>query len=306
MCAAFALEAVEKRYGRSVALCGLSFRAERGESLALVGPNGAGKSTALKCLAGLVRPDAGRALLGGRDARSTEARRVLGYLPERPRYEERCSGEELLRREGRLHALERAARRRRARDLLERVGLPPEVAVRPVGTYSKGERARLGLALSLVGDPQVLLLDEPTDGLDLIGRRAVRTLLQELRADGRSLLLNSHSLVEVEACCERVIVLRSGREVAQGSPEALRARGPQRWLLRLTAPPAPQVRERICEGLELLETDGPVLRFAVEDPALVDGAIDRARSAGLGIRELRPEGGLEEALADILAGGFPA
>src|SRR5581483_1247197 len=184
------------------ALKGISFEIRPGELMGLLGPNGAGKTTTVKILSGLVAPTSGRAQLLGGAAGEPGARSQLGYLPERASWPEHLTGIECLEREGRIYGLSRDERKKRMERDVARVRL--EVAKRKVGTYSKGERARLGLALALLPDPKVLLLDEPTDGLDPLGRREVRDLLVELKKEGRAILLNSHLLSEAELCCDHV------------------------------------------------------------------------------------------------------
>jgi ABC-2 type transport system ATP-binding protein len=240
MTPAFQAIDLTKRYGRGgpEALRGVTLQGEPGELLGLLGPNGAGKTTTVKCLVGLVRPTSGRALIGGLDASSPEARRALGYLPEAPAFAAHLTAAELLDREGQLLGLPRAERRGRTATLLDRTGLTDQVWSRRVGTYSKGERARLGLALALMGDPAVLLLDEPTDGLDPVGRKDVRDLLRALREEGRAVMLNSHLLAEVEACCDRVIIIKAGKVLAQGRTDELLAGGGKGavYRARLAAP----------------------------------------------------------------------
>ncbi len=306
MAMAFELRDVSKRYGRRVeALRGVSLAGAPGEVVGLLGPNGAGKSTAVKCLAGLVRPDAGEARIGGEDARRPAARRALGYMPERPAYPEYCTAAEVLDLEGRLLGLSRAERRARTARLLDRVGLTDAVYRRRVRTYSKGERARLGVAVALMGEPAVALFDEPTDGLDPVGRKAVRELLLELRREGRAVLLNSHLLTEVEATCDRVVILKAGQVVAAGPREALQANRRAVYRVRLAAPPDEALVDTIgglavaarCEGAELMVT--------LERPEEIDWVVDFLREQDASIRELRAETTLEEVFLDLV-GAAPA
>jgi ABC-2 type transport system ATP-binding protein len=216
--AALAVRGLAKRYGRVEALGGVDLDVEEGELVGLLGPNGAGKSTLTKIACGLVRPSSGRAEVSGAPAGSLAARRRLGYLAELFRFPGWTSAEELLLLHQRLTGSEGGAAERT--DLLELVGLA-DARTRRVEAMSKGMQQRLGIAQALVGAPRVLLLDEPTSALDPVGRRVVRTLLEELRRRGVSVLLNSHLLSEVELVCDRVVILLGGKVVAAGSPAEL-------------------------------------------------------------------------------------
>jgi ABC-2 type transport system ATP-binding protein len=212
-----------KRYGSTVALAGVDLEVEQGELVGLLGPNGAGKSTLVKIACGLVRPSRGSAEICGEPAGSLAARSTLGYLAELFRYPGWASAEEVLELHQRL-ARSGGGERERL-ELLDLVGLP-EARTRRVEAMSKGMQQRLGIAQALIGSPRVLLLDEPTSALDPGGRRAVRALLEELRARGLAVLLNSHLLSEIELVCDRVVIISNGRVVSAGSPaELARPRG---------------------------------------------------------------------------------
>jgi ABC-2 type transport system ATP-binding protein len=211
-----------KRYGSVVALEGIDLTVEPGELVGLVGANGAGKSTLMKIACGLVRPSTGTARIFGAHSDTREARRTLGYLAELFRFPGWCTGSEVLRLHQRLS--NSGGDRRERYELLELVGLS-DAANRRVEEMSKGMQQRLGIAQALVGEPKLLLLDEPTSALDPAGRRAIRTLLQELRARGIAVLLNSHLLGEVERVCDRVVILAGGKVVTAGRPDELTTRG---------------------------------------------------------------------------------
>lgn len=216
--AALKCRALRKSYRRTRALGGVDLEVGKGELVGLVGPNGAGKSTLIKIACGLVRPDAGEAMVLGSPAGSVAARRALGYLAELFRFPAWLQATELLALHQRLSGSDGGAAERA--ELLELVGLSG-VARRRIGEMSKGMQQRLGLAQALVGSPPLLLLDEPTSALDPAGRRAVRDLLGALKERGTAVLLNSHLLGEVELVCDRVAILLDGRIVAQGSPAEL-------------------------------------------------------------------------------------
>jgi ABC-2 type transport system ATP-binding protein len=215
---AIVARALAKRYGRVDALADLTLRVERGECLGFLGPNGAGKSTAVKILIGLVRATGGDAELLGRPAGDRRTRARIGYLPELFRYPDWLAAREVLRFHARLMRLGDAAR---AIDLvLDEVGLRLRAGDR-VGTYSKGMQQRLGLAVALLGEPEIVFLDEPTSALDPVGRSDVRALIERLRARNTTVFLNSHLLGEVERVCDRVCVVDRGRVVAEGTVDAL-------------------------------------------------------------------------------------
>jgi ABC-2 type transport system ATP-binding protein len=207
-----------KRYGSVEALGGVDLEVGEGELVGLLGPNGAGKSTLTKIACGLVRPSAGHVEVAGAPAGSLDARRRLGYLAELFRIPGWTSADELLVLHQRLSGSTGGEAERT--ELLRLVGLL-DARTRRVEAMSKGMQQRLGIAQALVGTPRVLLLDEPTSALDPVGRRVVRSLLEELRGRGVSVLLNSHLLSEVELVCDRVVILLAGKVVAAGSPAEL-------------------------------------------------------------------------------------
>jgi ABC-2 type transport system ATP-binding protein len=219
---ALAVAGLRKQYGAVTALGGVDLTVEPGELVGLLGPNGAGKSTLVKIACGLVSPTAGTAHVCGAPAGSRAARKALGYLAELFRFPGWCTADEVLVLHQKLAGSAGGAGERGK--LLELVGLS-EAASRRVETMSKGMQQRLGIAQALVGEPQLLLLDEPTSALDPTGRRAIRTLLEELRGRGIAVLLNSHLLSEIELVCDRVAILSRGLVTAAGRPEELTQAG---------------------------------------------------------------------------------
>ena len=214
------LEQVERRFGAVQALKGLSLTVEAGEVLGLLGHNGAGKSTMMKLVLGILAPTAGRVSVLGEDPRGHQARNLrlqLGYLPENVSFYDNLSGREVLRYFARLKRVPVSEADR----LLERVGLG-HAAKRRVRTYSKGMRQRLGLAQALLGEPRLLLLDEPTVGLDPMAVRDVYGMIDQLRGRGTSVILSSHVLPGVERHIDRVAILCEGRLLAWGTIDALR------------------------------------------------------------------------------------
>ncbi|MGL4743868.1 MAG: ATP-binding cassette domain-containing protein [Dermatophilaceae bacterium] len=217
-------ENLTKRYGPTVALDAVDLRAGPGV-LALLGPNGAGKSTLVEVLATLRRPDGGRARVLGHDVatKAREVRRVIAVTGQQAAVDDVLTGRENLVMTGRLLGLPVRAARRRAAELLDRVDLAA-AADRRVGTWSGGMRRRLDLATSLVVPPRLLMLDEPTTGLDARSRLALWDDVRALAATGTSILLTTQYLEEADALADRVVVLDGGRVVADGSPEELKAR----------------------------------------------------------------------------------
>jgi ABC-2 type transport system ATP-binding protein len=211
---ALEVRALRKDFGAKTAVRDLTLSIPRGEVFGFLGPNGAGKTTSIKMLLGLVRPTAGGGRLLGEPLGSVHARSRVGYLPEHFAFHEWLTGRELLRFHGRLLGLRGPALESRIEALLARVELAG-AGDRRLREYSKGMRQRAGLAQALLGRPQIVFLDEPTSGLDPLGRRLVRDVIRELRAEGAAVFLNSHLLGEVEVTCDRVAFVKNGRVVRE-------------------------------------------------------------------------------------------
>ena len=200
---------------RVEAVRGVSFTVERGEIFGFLGPNGAGKTTTLKMLMGLIFPTSGRVEALGRAVPDRAAKRRIGYLPETPYFYEYLTPEEFLDFAGALCDVPAAARRRRADELLRRVGLD-HARGRPLRKFSKGMLQRIGIAQALMGDPEVVVLDEPMTGLDPLGRKDVRDLILELRREGKTVMFSTHILPDVEMTCDRVAIVVGGRVASVG------------------------------------------------------------------------------------------
>lgn len=207
---------LRKQFGATLAVADLSLSIRRGEVFGFLGPNGAGKTTSIKMLLGLVEPTSGDATLLGAPLGNRAARGRMGFLPEHFRFHDALTGRELLRMHGRLQGLRGAPLERRIDRLLERVSLD-EAQDRPLRQFSKGMTQRAGLAQALIAEPDLVFLDEPTSGLDPLGRVLVRELIEECRARGATVFLNSHLLGEVEATCDRVVFVKQGRTVHEMS-----------------------------------------------------------------------------------------
>ena len=202
------------------AVRGVSFEVRRGEIFGLLGPNGAGKTTSIKSLLSLVFPTRGEVKLFGKSSGDPDAMRRLGYLPENPYVYQYLKPLEFLDLCGRLVGMGATERAQRGQAMLERVGLA-DAADRPIGKFSKGMTQRIGLAQALLHDPELLILDEPMSGLDPIGRKEVRELIQEQREKGKTLLFTSHILSDVEVLCDRVAIMNHGVITASGKLDEL-------------------------------------------------------------------------------------
>jgi Cu-processing system ATP-binding protein len=216
---AISLENVTRKYGRLVALDGVTLSVAAGERLALLGHNGAGKTTLIKLVLGLIRPQEGEISILGQSPAATSVRPKLAYLPENVAFHKLLTGSEQLK----LFARLKGASIKVVPGLLERVGLG-EAQHRRVGHYSKGMRQRLGLAQILIGEPRIVVLDEPTSGLDPLSRGMFYEIVSELSDAGAAIILSSHALTEVEARTDRIVILRRGKTVVEGRLSDLRAR----------------------------------------------------------------------------------
>ncbi|RKG61997.1 ATP-binding cassette domain-containing protein [Corallococcus sp. AB011P] len=215
---------LHKRFGSVTAVNDVTFTAEDGVITGLLGPNGAGKTTTLRMLYTLVRPDGGTATVDGVDvAKQPEAaRRALGVLPDARGLYPRLTAREHARYFGELHGLSGSALDARVEELVELLDMK-EIADRRTEGFSQGERVKVALARALVHGPRNVLLDEPTNGLDVMATRSVRTLLRKLKAQGCCVVFSSHVMQEVAALCDRIVVVARGRVVADGTADALRA-----------------------------------------------------------------------------------
>lgn len=206
--------------GGVYAVKGVSLQIPQGGVYGLIGPNGSGKSTIMKALVGLLSPDAGHCRVFGQPATAATNRREIGFLPENPYFYKFLTGEETVRFYGKLCGLSGKALRERTAELLELVGLTA-AAQRRVGGYSKGMLQRIGLAQALVQQPRLLVLDEPTAGVDPIGSRTIRDIILELKQRGMTVFLCSHLLEQVQEICDRVGILYQGSLIAEGSMDEL-------------------------------------------------------------------------------------
>jgi len=254
MDAAISIRGLTKRYrdfwgrARVTAIEGLDLEIERGRRVGLLGPNGSGKTTTIKVLLGLVHATAGEVRVLGAPPGDLGARARIGFLPEESYLYPFLSARETLDIFGRIFGLDRGERHRRSEALLDRVGLAEEARGRPIRTYSRGMARRVGLAQALLNEPELLLLDEPTTGLDPVVARAVKGLIEEVAAAGTTVLLSSHLLGDVEDLCDRLAVIDRGRVIARGGIDEMLLE-PNALAVRITNPP-PDAAERIAAALE--------------------------------------------------------
>lgn len=211
---------VQKLFGATIAVNRVSLEITKGECLALLGPNGAGKTTLVKILMGLVRPESGSVTVNGIPADAPESHVGIGYLEEQHRIPPHLSGRRYLQRSAALLGFQGRAAGGEVERVLELCSMSREADKRAVG-YSKGMRQRIGLAAALLGNPQLLVLDEPSTGLDPVGIREMRLLLERLHRNGTTIIINSHILSEVEKICDTVVFMQQGRIVLRDSLAAL-------------------------------------------------------------------------------------
>ena len=203
---------LRKVFGDYAAVKGLTLQVQQGEVFGFLGPNGAGKTTSMKMLLGLIAPTSGEASLLGKPIGNREAMQRVGFLPEHFRFQEWLTADEFLLLHGQLLGMKKDDLQLRRDELLERVGLTP-FRNKHLRTFSKGMLQRVGLAQALLNRPALVFLDEPTSGLDPVGRRLVRDVIREVRAQGTSVFLNSHLLSEIEVTCDRVAFIQHGEVV---------------------------------------------------------------------------------------------
>jgi sodium transport system ATP-binding protein len=217
------VDQLRKRFGTVTAVSGVSFVAENGAITGLLGPNGAGKTTTLRMLYAVMRPDSGSIRVDDVDAiaEPQDAQARLGVLPDGFGLYPRLTAREHLEYFGELHGISGAQLRQRTRELLDLLDMNA-IADRRTAGFSHGERTKVALARALIHSPQNVLLDEPTNGLDVMSTRAVRTIVRRLKDEGRCVLFSSHVMQEVSALCDAIVVIAQGRVVARGTPDELR------------------------------------------------------------------------------------
>jgi ABC-2 type transport system ATP-binding protein len=276
---------------RVTALTDLTLEVRPGEVFGLLGPNGSGKTTTIKLLLGLLRPTRGDAFVFGRDPGDRAAKQLIGYLPEETYLYKFLTAEETLAFFGRLFDLPSAVIRARGDELISLVGLD-HARKRRLGEYSKGMARRLGLAQALINDPQLVVLDEPTSGLDPIGAAEVKDLIERLKQAGKTVLLCSHLLADVEDVCDRIAILHQGVLREMGTVEEL-LRADDRQLVELRAPTAETLRAvSAAAGEHLLSVAPPRERLESHFRRIIADARKADAGAGAGAAPAsRPQSG---------------
>jgi oleandomycin transport system ATP-binding protein len=283
-------EGLVKRFGQTTALAGVDFAVPPGTVFGLLGPNGAGKTTAVRILTTLIRPDAGRAKVGGYDVarQAHEVRQLIGLTGQYAAVDETLTGVENLLFIGRLLGLSRSEARARALELLGAFSLD-DAGGRPARTYSGGMRRRLDLAASLIGRPQVLFLDEPTTGLDPRARNEVWDMVRTLLTTGVTVLLTTQYLEEADQLANEIAVVDHGRVIATGTPEELKAKtGAQTLAVRPVDPAHLAAVVTVVEAVtgQRAEVQATTVTAPVLDPAALPQAVRRLDDAGIVVGEL--------------------
>jgi ABC-2 type transport system ATP-binding protein len=268
------------------ALRGIDMKVHPGEVFGLLGPNGAGKSTLVKILMTVIRPSKCKGTVLGRPVGDKHTLQRVGYLPEHHSFPPYLTGRQLIEFFGAMNNMKRGDRKRRASELLELVGMG-DWGSKKLKSYSKGMRQRVGLAQALINDPDLVLLDEPTDGVDPMGRRDIRAILEHLKEEGKTVLVNSHILSELEQVCSRVAILVKGKVASQGTIEELTA-GQERYEIQLS-PETSSILTAFAGDTS--EITGSTLKLHSVEPKAVQPVIDKIRSLNgtiLSIQRTRP------------------
>lgn len=281
------------------ALADVSLSVNSGEIFGLLGPNGAGKTTFIKILLSIVHPTQGGATILGEALGSLKIKEKIGYLPENHRYPQFLTGYQTLHFFGGLSGLTGSVLHDRALALLDLVGLSEWKKVK-IKRYSKGMLQRLGLAQALLNDPEILFLDEPTDGVDPVGRKEIRDLLKDLRKQGKTIFLNSHLLSEVEAISDRVAILNKGKVLKVGTVSEITSRALE-YELRLDKTVSESLKSLILPHTTSLRIEGTSLFIGVKDQEALNTIIDRVRLEGMHLAGLQErKSTLEESFIELI------
>jgi len=272
-----------KNYGRIEALKGVTLTVNKGEIFGLLGQNGAGKTTFIKIMLGITKLSYGSADLLDTPVGHSAVLTRVGYLPEDHRFPDYHTASSLLNYYGSLLEMTSAARQQRIPEMLELVGLKGRMHYK-IRTYSKGMKQRLGIAQALMHDPEIIFLDEPTDGVDPVGRKEIRALLHQLKEQGKTIFINSHLLGEVELICDRIVIMQRGEIIRQGDIATLtRTRGYYQIGL---APRQDFPRDEVTKLGCHVTPDGDLWEVGLTDGQTIDPVVDLLRARGLNLRHL--------------------
>jgi ABC-2 type transport system ATP-binding protein len=291
---------LRKEFGAKVAVADFTLQVPRGEIFGFLGPNGAGKTTSVKMMLGLIRPTAGSATLLGQPIGDQPARKRIGFLPEHFRFHEWLQAAEFLDLHGRLYGMSRGKRQKVIPELLELVGLERRAKTK-LSAFSKGMLQRIGLAQSLLNDPELVFLDEPTSGLDPLGRRLVRDIIKDLRGQGITVFLNSHLLSEIELTCDRVAFIREGVIVRVASLDEL---GKEHIQISIRiGQPSPELLQGLSQfgnGVTMDVGSGRI-NLAVNDESQIPFVVNWLVEQGQAVYELSPQSAsLEDQFLQII------
>jgi len=278
--------ALRKEFGDNVAVKGLTLQVQQAEVFGFLGPNGAGKTTSVKMLLGLVAPTSGDGMLLGAPLGDRLARARIGFLPEHFRFHDWLTAQEFLTLHGQLYGMPPARLRPQIDELLELVGLAP-FRRKHLRTFSKGMLQRIGLAQALLNDPALIFLDEPTSGLDPVGRRLVRDIIHDLRAQGTTVFLNSHLLSEIEVTCDRVAFIKHG-EVIRVSELKTLAEGETSVTIRASGL-TPSILAGLNEWGQDVRADGDHVTLAVPGEAALPAITRYLVAQGAEVYAITPQ-----------------
>ena len=294
-------ENLTKYYGDKIGCRDITISVGEGEIFGFLGPNGAGKSTFIKMLVGLLFPTSGQALVLGRPVGDVDVRKKIGYLPENFKYQDWMTGKDLLSFHASLYKLDKKNAASKMEEVLEIVKLKGNESYR-IGTYSKGMQQRIGLACALLPDPDLLFLDEPTSALDPVGRKEVRDIMNILKSSGKTVLLNSHLLSEVEAICDTAAIIKKGSIIKYGKMEDILK---SKFILEIHAEGLnSEVLNKLRELGSGLTYSNNRIQMEIEDKAAIHHIASIIVSGGGKLFELSPKKvSLEDVFINLIEGG---
>ncbi len=297
---------LRKDYGRIQALKGVSLKVEQGQIYGLLGQNGAGKTTLIKILLGIVKISSGDAELLGTPAGTTSVRKRVGYLPEDHQFPGYHTGYSLMDFYGQLYGVSRSDRRRKIPETLEEVGIVGRMHSK-IKTYSKGMKQRLGIAQALLHNPDLIMLDEPTDGVDPLGRKEIRELMGRLKEKGHTIFLNSHLLGEVELICDRVAILQKGEFIREGTIADLTQQKGRYHMAVATGQQFPaDAIMKLGYTVTPIADRPDLFEVSLPDGKTIDPVVQLILEKGLGLRHLvEKKQTLEEAFLATVEGAEP-